>query len=372
MCIVNFYLNIEFSAPSFSTAKLWVKKIGYYRLQSPKEKADDWIIIADESIGIGQEKVLVVLGIRQSKIDFTRPLKIQDMEPITVKSMEKWTGQDIANELEIVKEKLGTIKYAVTDAGSSLKKGLKLAGINHVYDITHSIAIALERIYKNDVEFQSYINQAGQMRYKLCCSKYAHLMPPNQRSKSRFLNIDIINKWGMSASVALNKDNLSSGEAEQLQWIKGIELFIIEMNILISVVEKISIILKNEGLSKKSKAKCIALLKDCKRGRLKQFRDHMILYLQENGKYINYESKKLLCCSDIIESTFGKYKNELSKNPMSGITDLVLIIPAFTADITMDKVNAAIDNCTVKDIENWKEENLCNSLISRRNAVLYR
>jgi len=64
---------------------------------------DDWILIADESIGIGQEKVLVILGIRRSHIDFTRPLVMQDMKPITVKSKQRWTGQDIANELNIAK-----------------------------------------------------------------------------------------------------------------------------------------------------------------------------------------------------------------------------------------------------------------------------
>ena len=348
---------------------LWVKKIGCYQLQAPKEKADDWIIIVDESIGIGQEQVLVVLGIRQSKVDFTRPLKIQDMTPITVKSKERWTGQDIATELEIVKTKLGTVKYAVTDAGSSLKKGLKEADISHVYDITHAIANALEWIYKNDDEFKKFTHQAGQMRLKLCCSNNAHLIPPNQRSKSRFLNLDIVGKWGMSAILALDKNKLPLAEAEQLQWVKDQESFIIEMNNIISVQEKISILLKNEGLSKKTKAKCFALLKNFKKGKLKQFKEYMITYLKENEKQINRKSKKLVCCSDVIESTFGKYKNELSKNPMSGITDLALIISALTVDLTIETVNQAIDNCTVNTIEKWKKENLCNSLLAKRRAV---
>ncbi len=366
---VNLYLNLEFSAPSFSTVKLWVKKIGYYQIQSVKEKADDWIIILDESIGIGQEKLLVVLGIRQCNIDFSRPLKLQDMEPITVKSREKWTGEDIANELEIVKTKLGGVKYAVTDAGSNLKKGLNITGITHMYDITHAIAIFLERIYKNDVDYTDFIRQAGQMRAKLCCSKNAHLIPPNQRSKSRFLNIDIMSKWGISVLLALEKHNLSLSDGDELKWLKKYKPFIIEMNSLISVIENISVLLKNEGLSNKTKAKSIVLLKKCKKNRLKQFKKYMIGYFEEYGKQINSKTKKLLCTSDIIESTFGKFKTELSKNPMSGITDLALIIAAFTADLTIDKVNAAIDNCTVKSIENWKIENLCSSLISKRNAV---
>jgi hypothetical protein len=348
---------------------LWVKKIGYCQLQLPKEKADDWIIIADESIGIGQEKVLVILGIRRSKIDFTRPLKLQDMAAILVKSKESWTGDDIARELENVKQKLGTVIYSVTDAGSTLKSGLKKANINHVYDITHAIAIALEKLYKNDDEFKDYTSRAGQMRYKLCCSKNAHLIPPNQRSKARFLNIDTVANWGTKALQALDRNDISQQERDQLQWVKEREPFITEMAELMSIVEEISITLKNEGLSKGTKSRCSSILRKCKGGKLKLFKQYMLDYLKENIKQVSKRAEKILCCSDIIETTFGKYKNELSKNPMSGITDLVLIIPAFTSGLSADEVNAAIDNCSVKDIRKWKNDNLCNSLLSRRKAV---
>jgi len=362
-------LNLELSSPSFSTAMLWVKKIGYTKLKSSKEKADDWILIMDESIGIGQEKVLLILGIRRSHIDFKRPLKLQDMEPILVKSRESWTSQDISRELRIVKEKLGNVIYAVTDAGSSLKAGLRDADINWIYDITHAIASFLDKIYRNDETFRDFTHKAGQMRFKCCCSKHAHLIPPNQRSKSRFLNLDILNEWATKALIAYDNNELTEEERLHLKWIKEIESFILELNILMSIIQEISIILKNEGLSKKTILKCIACLKKCKKGKLKKFKDNMLVYLRENSKNISKYKEKILCCSDVIETTFGKYKNELSKNPMNGITDLVLIIPAFTATLTIESVNTAIDNCTVKDIKMWKKENLCNSLLAKRKTI---
>lgn len=232
----SLYLNMELSSPSFSTTKLWVKKIGYAKLMSPKEKADDWILILDESIGIGQEKVLVILGTRRANIDFARPLKLQDMEPLLVKSSEKWTGHCIGQELKIIKEKLGNVIYAVTDGGSSLKLGLKKAGVNWVYDITHAIAIFLEKIYRDDKAFKGFTHNAGQMRFKLCCSKNAHLIPPNQRSKSRFLNIDILGKWAIKALGAYNSGKLSNEEKKQLKWVKEIECFVEEMDLLISKI----------------------------------------------------------------------------------------------------------------------------------------
>ena len=212
--IFSICLKMERTIPSFSSGMLWVKKVGYYRLHQAKQKAKDWILILDESIGIGQEKLLVVLGIRRSQIDFSRPLKIQDMEPIIIKSRKSWSGEDIANELEISKKLVGKVLYATTDGSSTLKKGLRLSKINHIYDVTHAIAIMLEKLYKNDVEFKDFVNVMGQMRLKLCCSQYAHIIPPNQRSKSRFLNIDILSNWCVKILKVLERNNLPQIEKD--------------------------------------------------------------------------------------------------------------------------------------------------------------
>jgi len=367
----NLHLSLGHPSPSFSTAMLWVKKIGYSQLQLPKEQAEDWIIVVDESIGVGQEKVFVVLGIRRCNVDFSRPLVLHDMIPVLVKSKERWTAEEIAAELKEVKQLLGNVIYAVTDACSSLKCGLRKAGINHVYDITHAIAISLENIYKKDCEFKEYATMAGMMRLRLCCSRYAHLIPPNQRSKARFLNIDTVSKWGIQALAALKRNDMTKEEREQLEWIREKELFILELDKVMGFAEEISILLKNKGLSKTTKRQCITILKKCKGGRLSQFRQCIITYLNNNIQQISKRAETILCCSDIIETTFGKYKNELGKNPMSGITDLALIIPAFTSKLTAEEVKNAIDSCSVKDIVKWKQNNLCNTLMAKRRAVYH-
>ncbi len=58
-------------AQSFNTILDWIHKLGLYVLNKEKEKADDWIIILDESIQLGSDKILVVLVIRESQIDFS-------------------------------------------------------------------------------------------------------------------------------------------------------------------------------------------------------------------------------------------------------------------------------------------------------------
>ncbi len=84
-------------------------------MQKPKGKTNDWVLILDESIGIGQEKLFVILGIRKCDINFSRPLKLQDLTPLTIKSKNKWTGTDMAAELRIVEQQIGKILYVVCD-----------------------------------------------------------------------------------------------------------------------------------------------------------------------------------------------------------------------------------------------------------------
>jgi hypothetical protein len=369
--IFSVCLTTERTIPSFSSGMLWVKKIGYYRLHQAKQKADDWILILDESIGIGQEKLLVVLGIRRSQIDFSRPLKIQDMEPIILKSKKKWTGEDIAEVLKTCKKLVGAVLYATTDGNSTLKKGLRLSKIIHIYDVTHAIAIILEKLYKKDEEFKGFTNIMGQMRLKLCCSQYAHIIPPNQRSKSRFLNIDILSHWCMKILKALEKNNLSPQEKDLLQWVYDKKHFIEEMGQIIKITEELSKILKYNGLNKETKKKCLKILRNCKgTTKLKQYKTMFIEYLNNNTAQITKKGETILCSSDIIETTFGKYKNELSKNPMNGITDLALIIPAFTSSLEDKEIKESIDNCTRKMIKEWSNKNLCESLSVKRNLVL--
>ena len=184
---------MSLKVPTHVTISNWVKKVGYYQLSQPREKAEDWVIIIDESIQIGAEKLLLILGVRSSNIDFSRPLNFHDVLPIVQVSKSGWNAQKVKIELEKAIEILGTIKYAVSDKGASINKGLELCGIPQVHDITHRIANILKKVYKKDSEFESYINKVSRFRLQIQQTKWAYLLPPQQRSQSRFLNLKPIN-----------------------------------------------------------------------------------------------------------------------------------------------------------------------------------
>ncbi len=55
----------------------------------------------------------------------------------------------------------------------------------------------------------------------------------------------------------------------------------------------------------------------------------------------NMISKKMLICSDIIESSFEKYKNYVSNNKMAVVTSLILCLSAFTSTLSEETTKKA-------------------------------
>src|SRR5579864_9414608 len=50
--------------PHWTTGRLWLMRVGHALLTMPLPQADDWAWLVDLSVQIGQEKCLVILGIR--------------------------------------------------------------------------------------------------------------------------------------------------------------------------------------------------------------------------------------------------------------------------------------------------------------------
>ena len=132
-------------------------------------------------------------------------------------------------------------------------------------------------------------------------------------------------------------------------------------------------ILKNKSVSENT-------IRECKRHlnklpdkpNINMFKSEVLIYLKRMRAIKNEQnSKKILCTSDILESSFGKYKSYINNNKSIGITALSLTIPAFLNDYS-DKniVLSAMENTTTNDLKCWRDNNIGDSLITRRKEVL--
>ena len=373
--IINLFFNLSTRTPSHVTISNWIKKIGYYQLVKPKEKAQDWILIVDESIQLGPEKLLVILAVRSSSINFKRPLVYKDVEVVTLTSKQGWDAEKIKDEIKIAEKKLGEILYSVSDKGTSIIKALDLCNIRHIHDITHRISNIIKKIYKADIEFNEYIKALSNLRLQIQQSKIAHILPPQQRSKCRFMNIKPLSEWGLKAINLLGqeqkrkrKSKITKEIISKLEWLSNKEPFIQEMQEIMDAVEKIFVLTKSNGLNKSNIIKCRKYLKPLKTQKGKILKQELNVYFNEVMN-MGITDKKILCTSDIIESTFGKYKMFAGSNTMGGITDISLCIPAFTLNIETDEIKKIMENVNIKNVKKWTNEKIGNSLLKRRCDV---
>jgi len=362
-------MKLEINAPTHTTILNWLHKVGYHQLMKPKEKADDWIIIIDESIQIGQDKILMMFGIREKNIDFSRSLRFQDMVPIRELVNTSWSGEEIQSVLSYIKKELGVIKYVVSDGGGNILKSLRLSKIPHVYDLTHKIACIIRKLYKKNELYISLTKKMADIRLKYLQTELAFLLPPKQRSKSKYLNINDISKWCLNTLHYYEKNKDIEVEAcRKLSWIIEYKDFILELSELNELVCNIEKILKNNGFSNESWKKCNLLLQNIKSKVVERFKEELNIYLDElKEKSANID--KLLITSDIIESSFGKYKNYVSQNPMAGITNLILSIAAFTCSLDEEEIKSALEKTVINDVKEWTKKNIGKSLFQKRREA---
>jgi hypothetical protein len=195
------------STPNFNTIRQWTLRLGLYELNRPKEYREDWIFILDMTIELGVAKCLIILGIAQEKLtkiikQEKRSLQHKDVEVLRIEILEKSSGTVIAENLNDLTKDVGIPIQIISDRGSDIKKGIDLyraenPGVIATYDVTHKMANLLKKELLPDETFQDFLRQCSLTRRRVQQTKLYFLIPPKQRSKARYHNIDILVEWAM-------------------------------------------------------------------------------------------------------------------------------------------------------------------------------
>jgi hypothetical protein len=363
-------LSLETVAPN--TIMRWVRKLGYYALTRPKAVADDWIILLDHSVRLGAEKLFVILGIRESTLDFSRPLVYADLDPLWMSASAQWNGSFVRDVVERLQGRLGRIKYAVGDYGSDIRTGLRLAGIPHIHDVTHRIALSLKHLYADDLTYRDVSQRFARIRQQFGLTVAGHLLPPTQRTKSRYHNLRPLAAYGLHILTYLERPQLppqnDSAFREAIAWIREYRAFFAEMLEMTSVICEVERLVKHHGLSSETLAGCCQHLSRLSTAKGLHFKFDILVYFHMSLALPNMRAT-LLCTSDILESAFGKYKTYLSNNPMAGITDLALCIAAFTCSLAPHAITEALEHSREQDVTQWTRLYLGSTLLKQRQQA---
>jgi hypothetical protein len=94
MALMMAFFRLPWPSPSWCTGRLWLLRVGYYKLTRPKEQAEDWVWIVDHTVQIGREKCLVIVGVRLSAWSGPeRCLTHADVEPIALCPVRQSNGE---------------------------------------------------------------------------------------------------------------------------------------------------------------------------------------------------------------------------------------------------------------------------------------
>ncbi len=380
------FIGVYSNLPSNNTMKNWVLKLGYYELTRTKEIADDWIVILDHSVQFGHTKVFVVLGIREKDfLNLNRPLKYTDLTSLLISNKNNWNGELVCNEIKELEPKIGKIKYAVGDYGSDLKKGLRLAGIKHVHDLSHLISNIVKSIYEKDKDFVKLKEQMNVMRKNFIQTNISSVVPPKGRKKSEYQNFDTIISWANAVMNLINnklqtpkqkeilKEFIDGNKLDRIKkefsWINDFSTLIEELSEISKSIKTIEKDMKHNGLSEITLKKCISELKKLETKNGKKFSEKLISQIEFQFEKFQY-TDTILCSSDIIESIFGKYKNCTNNNPMASITNLILTMASFTCELTDENIIKSMETTTINDIKDWSKKNIGHSLFFERKYLL--
>ncbi len=165
--------QLPYTAPAWSTGRLWLLRLGYYKLTRAKEQADDWAWIVDHTVQVGQEKCLVILGVRLHVFATQkRPLRHEDVEPLVLLPMSPSNGERIFEQLKASVAKTGVPRQMVADHGSDLKAGIEAFCQQHpttgfLYDVKHNTACVLKQELAGDASWQTFMRLAAKSNHQV-------------------------------------------------------------------------------------------------------------------------------------------------------------------------------------------------------------
>ena len=192
--ILNEFMgNVFGKVPAYTTIGYWTQELGLsvYKESCSLFKDKRYALIVDESMMIGSEKLLLTLAM--PAINAGSAITEKDITIVDISIAKSWNGTSIKNVQEKVADKIGhKPEYVISDNGFTVCKAVRDAGYAHHSDISHTLGMFLERVYKQEADFQELSNNVQLARFKYNMQDVAYVQPPSQRSIARFMNMS---KW---------------------------------------------------------------------------------------------------------------------------------------------------------------------------------
>jgi hypothetical protein len=374
-------LTIDLGTPVYTTIRMWLCKLGLYKLNQSKSTSSKYFHIVDVSIQMGRQKFVVVLGVKQEDLleNFSPTLK--KVEVLVLRPLESCKGEIIKDLLKDAAEKTGMPLGVITDGGSDLKKGTSLfleevEGEKpvHLSDCSHKLNNFLKDEIEEDPIWLGFKKAAGEAVQHLKLSPIAHLSPPRRRIKERMHNSFSFIEWGILLCGYLKSDEakqLTEEQINKIAWVKQYEPALIVYKHLMEICKKALDLVHRKGYYRWIASEFAESIDSDYYADLRclNFHKRVEAFLAEQGTRIP-DGQHYLGSTEILESLFGKFKHLEDHHSNSGLTSLILAVPALTGEIDESIIYDAMNKVSAKDNDEWIKTNMGSTFLSRRRQAL--
>lgn len=368
--------------PSHTSIRSWVLKLSYYKLQTFKHvrirtqsKVTSWAWILDHSIQVGKIQCLLILGVDLSNFSFGHPLRSEDCEAILLKPMLKSNGEEVNKAMHEAAEKAGLPSQICIDGGSDLLSGSKMfqetnPQIVIIRDAAHKVANFLKIRLEDNPAWKAFTSLLTEIKNALQQTDHAYFIPPSQRAKSRFMNIESNTSWSKKMLIILKSGRFPKGASQKIQTLfsrlKNMEMEIQHFIHLEKIGSLTRFFIRERGISLKTATQ----LEDCLflqelDSNACGFAGEVIDFVYEQAKQIP-NGNVLIGSSEIIESVFGRYKFLQGDRGCFGTTRLSLYLGACVGKIDKSTIKSALTTITEDCIDDWSDEFLGKTFLQKR------
>ena len=382
--IVFEWLGLEQKIPDWTTIRGWMQRVGVAALEEPAEPADDWIWMADHSNQIGPEKALVVLGVRASQLPPPgTPLTHADVRVLAVDPDTAWKREDMARAYEELAKRFGPPRAVLVDGAPELRDGaetLKSQRTDTIVlgDFKHTAANVLKSVVGGDQRFAEFQTQVGQTRSAIQQTELAHLVPPGKRPKARFMNLASTLDWAALLLWLLDHPEAKGRAAitparlqDKLGWLREYTADVARWGACQRVVSIGVTFINEQGLSHGAAQQFGELVaSELTDNASREVAHRLTAFLKESESQLR-EGERLPLSTEILESSFGLYKQLERQQSKGGFTSLLASFGSLLRPTTPESIRKAFSRVSVKDTQAWIKTHITETLTSKRQ-VAYR
>lgn len=372
---VGFYsqelMGWKYGTPTWKTISNWVERCGLHALNLTRELSGEYIAIIDASIQIGKEQLMLLLGVKSEDVAaLNRPLTMADVVVLGMEVQSSWDGEAVADFIRRNLQERPAIEltYVVCDQGTNLLAALRQLNIAVVSDCSHVMMNLVKKLFTDDVALSKLCAEVGQLRQRLSLTDQAFLLPPSLRDKDRFLRVFTLVEW--MDRINGYWPNLSLEIRHRLGFIHchWLNLRLRQVYQLLILTSKL---LKYKGLNYSTHQQWVSEITawQLTQSRLTKQAREFIKGME--AYFVCYcdlyaTTTKLLCCSDIIECVFGRYKN---KGGMKAISADVLAIALYNQSLTTRFIQTAMKSVNGPTVDQWRCANVCHNRYGVRRRM---